>query len=442
MISVELQGLLEAHDQPFVVIDKAYRIVAVNRRYCQVHGGSAESIVGRPCHEVSHHAARPCHENGEQCPLQTLFASGLASEVLHTHFKDGDRTSRVRIKAHPIRGTDGRLFLGEALYPLKADLPMACEDMRMVGHSAAFLNCIDNLARAAESEASILLYGESGVGKELAARFVHERSPRAKGPFIAINCAAVPENMFESELFGHERGAFTGSAAQKKGLYELADGGTLFLDEVAEIPSAQQAKLLRVLETGEFRRVGGTRTLRADVRIVSATNRNLLDSVDLGRFREDLYYRLAGIDATLPTLRERRDDIPALAEFLLARLNGEGRARCHLDKTALQKLKHYDFPGNVRELRNLLQKALVNCKDGVITAKDIQLQGEVSPYLSPPAAPTAMPISISASSLKQVERDYIQDLLSRHNGHRRLVAEQLGVSERTLYRKLKRHGLR
>jgi transcriptional regulator with PAS, ATPase and Fis domain len=440
VIHVDLQSLLDTHDQAFVVIDEDYRIVAANQRYCHAHGVSGGDIVGRRCHEVSHHSPRPCHENGEQCPHQSVFATGLTNEVLHTHFEGGDKASRVRIKAHPIQGADGRRYLGEAVYPLDADLPLACEDMRMVGHSPSFLSCVDNLARAADSEASILLYGESGVGKELAARFVHERSSRSKGPFIAINCAAVPENMFESELFGHERGAFTGSGAQKKGLYELADGGTLFLDEVAEIPATQQAKLLRVLETGEFRRVGGTRTLQADVRVVSATNRNLLDGVDMGRFREDLYYRLAGIDVTLPALRDRREDIPALAEVLLARLNGNGLARCHLDKTALQKLKHYDFPGNVRELRNLLQRALVHSRGGVITAQDILLQGEVMAGTSLPSPPLERG-SLPPSGFKQMERDYIQDLLQRHGGHRRLVAEQLGVSERTLYRKLRQHGL-
>lgn len=316
-------------------------------------------------------------------------------------------------------------------------MPLGCEDMRMVGHSPAFLSCIDNLARAAESEASILLYGESGVGKELAARFLHDRSAHASGPFIAINCAAVPESMFENELFGHERGAFTGSSAQKKGLYELADGGTLFLDEVAEIPLTQQAKLLRVLETGEFRRVGGTATLRAEVRIVAATNRNLLDWVDQGRFREDLYYRVAGIDLLLPALRERRDDIPALGEVLLARMAGPGKPRCRLDKSAQQKLKHYDFPGNVRELRNLLQRALLRCQADVISAEDIVFQQDV-----PQIATHAPRASRSDSRLKGAEKDYIRDLLARHNGHRRSVADLLGISERTLYRKIERYGLK
>ncbi len=437
MLLADLNALIETHERPFVVIDAAYRIVAANSSYCRQYNMSLEEVVQRRCHEISHHSPTPCHENGELCPHLALFAGGEASEVLHTHYDGNGMTSRARIKGYPIRGADGQLYLGEVVYPLEAEFPLGCEEMRMVGHSPAFLRCIDSLARAAEAEASILLYGESGVGKELAARFLHERSSRSNGPFIAINCAAVPEAMFENELFGHERGAFTGSAALKKGLYELADGGTLFLDEVAEIPLTQQAKLLRVLESGEFRRVGGTATLRADVRIVAATNRNLLDWVDQGRFREDLYYRVAGIDLALPALRERREDIPALAEVLLARMTGNGRQQVRLDKAAQLKLKHYDFPGNVRELRNLLQRALLRCEKDLIGADDIVFQQD-APQLTP-RAPRA---KRTDPSLKNAEKDYIRDLLTRHDGHRRTVADLLGVSERTLYRKIERHGLK
>jgi DNA-binding NtrC family response regulator len=219
--------------------------------------------------------------------------------------------------------------------------------------------------------------------------------------------------------------------ALKKGLFELADGGTLFLDEVAEIPANQQAKLLRVLETGEFRRVGGTDSLRADVRVVSATNRNLLDNVDLGRFREDLYYRLAGIDIILPALRDRVEDIPALAEVLLARLSGDRQPKPHLDRSAITKLKAYQYPGNVRELRNILQRALVHCHGGLISALDLQFQYEPAIIEPVPARP----------GLKLLERDYIQQLLERHQGHRRRVAEEMHISERTLYRKLAHYGL-
>ena len=429
MPQLELQALIDANDQPFVVIDRDYRIVAANQRYGDAYGVTPAAIVGRHCYDVSHHATRPCHENGELCPHRALFERGEAVEVVHTHFHADDQPERTRIRGHALRGVNGERYLGEQLYPLEADTGTACDAMHMVGQSPAFLSCVDHLARVADCEASILLFGESGVGKELAARFIHARSARAGGAFIVINCAAVPESLFESELFGHERGAFSGSSGLKKGLFELADGGTLFLDEVAEIPLGLQAKLLRVLETGEFRRVGGTHTLNADVRLVSATNRRLLDEVDDKRFRLDLYYRLAGIDVSLPALRERREDIPALATFLLKRLSGERRA-CRLDEAAQAALQTYEFPGNVRELRNLLQRAVLTCRDGVIRAADLPL-----PRVATPALADAQP-------LVDVERAHIRALLDLHRGHRNRVATALGITERTLYRKLKRHGLR
>ena len=430
MPHIELQDLIDANDQPFVVIDREYRIVAANQRYSEAYGATPGAIVGRHCYAVSHRASRPCHENGEQCPHQALFDRGEAVEVLHTHFHADDQPERTRIRGHALRGANGERYLGEQLFPLEAGFGTDCDAMQMVGQSPAFLACVDNLARVADSEASILLYGESGVGKELAARFIHARSARAGGPFIVINCAAVPETLFESELFGHERGAFSGSSGLKKGLFELADGGTLFLDEVAEIPLGLQAKLLRVLETGEFRRVGGTHTLNAEVRLVSATNRRLLDEVDEKRFRLDLYYRLAGIDVTLPALRERRDDLPALAAFLLKRLAGSRRA-CRLDAAALATLQAYEFPGNVRELRNLLQRAVLTCQDGVIRAADLHL-----PVAALPQQPGA-----GTQPLAEIERSHIRALLDSHAGHRSRVAAALGVTERTLYRKLKRYGL-
>jgi two-component system response regulator AtoC len=428
MPQLELQALIDANDRPFVVIDNEYRIVAANQRYGEAYGTTPDAIVGQHCYAVSHHATRPCHENGEQCPHRALFERGEAVEVVHTHFHADDQPERTRIRGHALRGVNGERYLGEQLYPLEADAGTACDAMQMVGQSPAFLACVDNLARVAESEASILLFGESGVGKELAARFIHARSNRAGGAFIVINCAAVPESLFESELFGHERGAFSGSSGLKKGLFEVADGGTLFLDEVAEIPLGLQAKLLRVLETGEFRRVGGTHTLSADVRLVSATNRRLLDEVDEKRFRLDLYYRLAGIDLTLPALRERREDIPALATFLLKRLTGERRP-CRLDASAHDALQSHEFPGNVRELRNLLQRAVLTCRDGVIRAADLPL----------PVAAAAAPTT--AQPLVGIEREHIRALLDTHRGHRNRVATALGITERTLYRKLKRHGL-
>ncbi len=432
-MDIALQSLIDTHQQPFVVIDRDYRIVAANRRYCTAHGLAPADVVGKTCHAVSHRSDRPCHENGEDCPHLALFGRGEAVEVLHIHFHD-DKPERTRIRGHRLEGASGELYLGEQLFPLEAEACKDCDTLQMIGRSPAFLACVDHLARVAEREAAVLLYGESGVGKELAARFIHARSNRSGASFIVINCAAVPESLFESELFGHERGAFSGSSGLKKGLFELADGGTLFLDEVGEIPLSLQAKLLRVLETGEFRRVGGTQTLSADVRVVSATNRELPDEIDARRFRLDLYYRLAGIVVTLPPLRDRRADLPELTAFLLRRLSG-GDAAHQLDPGALAALAGYDFPGNVRELRNLLQQATLNCRDGIIRARDLRLPASSgAPAYAPPAANAARP-------LHEVERAHIQSLLAHHQGHRARVAAALGITERTLYRKLKRHGL-
>lgn len=440
-LPVQLQSLIDAQENPFVLIDANYRIVAANRAYNTRYGAEAGQVVGHACHEVSHHSSVPCHLNGEHCPHQHVFATGKGQQVLHTHYDHLSRPEHVRIQGHPIKGLNGELYLGEAIYPFAPSTALDCDEMRMIGKSPAFLACVDNLTRVAESEASILLYGESGVGKELAAHYIHRRSNREGKSFIAVDCASISENMFESELFGHERGAFTGCVGRKLGLFELADGGTLFLDEIGEIPLAMQAKLLRVLESGEYRRVGGVETLRADVRIVSATNRDLLERVDQGQFRLDLYYRIAGIDVTLPALRERRGDIPALAKALLSRMNGG--LNFDLSASALERLVSYHYPGNVRELRNILQKALVLSDNGMIGAEHIRFDasgqsGEQQPILPRPGAEHA---DIPSASMAELESGHIARLLEQHQGHRRKVAEILGISERTLYRKLNRYGL-
>ncbi|MEW5790685.1 MAG: sigma-54 dependent transcriptional regulator [Pseudomonadota bacterium] len=336
-----------------------------------------------------------------------------------------------------IDGPDGERYLGEAIFPLSAVQDVDCEEMRLIGRSPAFLHAMERLSQAAASTANVLLLGESGVGKELAARYVHDHSPRAGRDFLALDCASINETLFESEVFGHERGAFTGCIGRKQGLFELADGGTLFLDEIGEVPLGMQAKLLRVLESGEFRRVGGREILRADVRVVAATNRDLRQMMREGRFREDLYYRLACITVPLPSLRERRSDIPALAEALLARLTAGNGQRCYLTGEALARLSSYDFPGNVRELRNMLQRAVVLARHGAITAQDLDLPDTAVPPLAAQAGPAAP----SVKSLRDLEFQMVRDLLARFDGNRRQVAEALGVSERTVYRKLRQYGL-
>ncbi len=433
----QLQSLIDAQENPFVLIDEHYRIVAANLAYCLNYGLKREEVVGKCCHQVSHLSDVPCHLNGEDCPHQEVFKSGKVHEVTHVHFDRHHGREYVRIKGHPIEGVRGKRYLGEAIFRIAGSDEPDSRDMKMVGSSQAFLSCLDHLSRAAQCEASVLLLGESGVGKELAAQYIHRHSSRSANRFLALNCASIPENLFEDELFGHERGAFTGCIGRKPGLFELADGGMLFLDEVGELPLAMQAKLLRVLETGEFRRLGGVETLRADVRLVFATNRDLLGMAKCGEFRLDLYYRIAAIDVRLPNLRERRSDIPALADALLLRMTRLGLPSCRITTEAMEKLLGHSFPGNVRELGNILLKAAALCSNGVILAEHVRLDGEPIQHVervseSSPSMDT---------SIARVEAEHIAELLARHDGHRRKTADALGISERTLYRKLKRYDL-
>ena len=448
LITPEMQSLIDVQENPFVLIDENYKIVAANNKYCLNYGIDSEKVVGRLCHEVSHLSAVPCHQNGEDCPHQEVFRTGQMHEVIHTHFDSHNRPEHVRIKGHPIRGANQKLYLGEAVFPISVSEDLRCDDMQMIGSSPAFLASLDQLSRAAESNAAILLLGESGVGKELAAQYIHKRSVRRNQGLIVLNCASIAVDMFEDELFGHERGAFTGCVGQKKGLFELADKGILFLDEIGDMPLFMQAKLLRVLESGEFRRIGGTETLSADVRLVSATNNDLLKKIQSGQFRQDLYYRIAGIDLRLPNLQERSSDIPALAEAMLKRITHADMPQCKFTQEALDKLQQYDFPGNIRELKNILLKAISESNNGIISAANIHLSQQLKHQ--PALARIELPLNIltqaatdnsSNRSIAALEAEHISKLLQSYDGHRRNVADTLGISERTLYRKLKRYNL-
>ncbi len=445
-ISPTLQALIDAQENPFVLIEPDYHILAANQAYQSAYGLEAMQIVGRFCYELSHRRTEPCHQHGEDCPLQQVLSSGTRCEVLHTHYDQHGSAEHVQIKGFAIPRPGGGFLVGESIFRLATQQDLDCDEMRLIGRSPAFLRAIEQMTLAAASHANILLYGESGVGKELAAHYMHRHSPRSGGPFLAVDCAAISEGLFESEIFGHERGAFTGCVGRKQGLFELANGGTLFLDEVGELSAAMQAKLLRVMESGEFRRVGGSEVLHADVRVIGATNRNLMTMIGSGGFREDLYYRLACITIDLPSLRVRRSDIPALAEALLARINRANGTRLYLAGDALDRLMAYDFPGNVRELRNILQRAAAlsaGSGGGGISASAILIDGIRVPGVQQgeAGAKTHAPSSSPPASMRGVERGYIAELLDRFNGHRRTVADTLGISERTLYRKLRRYGL-
>ena len=303
----------------------------------------------------------------------------------------------------------------------------------LVGRSTAFQRMLSLMNRVAPSEASVLLLGESGTGKELVAQALHRASARQSGPMVVVDCASLPESLFEAELFGHERGAFTGASAARRGLVESASGGTLFLDEVGDIPLGMQVKLLRLLESGTYRRVGSSDLRHADIRLVSATHRDLPQRVRDGLFRQDLYFRIATFPIRLPSLRERRADVPLLAGSMLARLAGARAIR--LTDAAMVRLSTHDFPGNIRELRNLLERALLLTDGDVISAEtlDAALALESEPaVLTQPVAPRSRPRAWS-------DEDLLRHAAA-HHGSRRELAQQLGISERSLYRKLRSLG--
>jgi DNA-binding NtrC family response regulator len=318
-------------------------------------------------------------------------------------------------------------------------LRTSVDDLRkrrtLVGTGRRMTALRQELDRVAASHATVLITGESGTGKELVASYIHHASPRAERPMLCLNCAALSANLLESELFGHERGAFTGADRTRKGRFELADGGTLLLDEISEMSPQLQAKLLRVLQEGEFERVGSSTTRRADVRVIATTNRNLDDWVSQKRFRADLYYRLNVLPASVPALRDRAEDIPELVEFFLRQATmHEGSATRSVTPGAMRLLSGYSWPGNVRELENLCRRAATLCRSDVIDADLIE------PWLrANPGAPGESGVGAlrEGRMLEDMERQLIERMLARHSGHRVKTAKALGMGVRTLGMKLK-----
>ncbi|HSP13605.1 MAG TPA: sigma-54 dependent transcriptional regulator [Thermoanaerobaculia bacterium] len=332
------------------------------------------------------------------------------------------------------RAVEERQLQRELRY-LRREISRSRPGTTIVGNSRGIEAVREMIERVADSTSSVLITGESGTGKELVARAIHERSPRGKGPFIAVNCAALPHDLAESELFGHVRGAFTGALRDKPGYFELAGGGTLFLDEICELSPELQAKLLRAIDQQEIFRVGGTRQIRTDVRIVAATNRNVKTEIEEKRFREDLYFRISVIEIALPPLRERRDDIPIIVEHLLHRLSAELKRHVSgLSNPALRALMSAPWRGNVRELENVLERAILLSDNGSIDVGNLpaELAGSV-------------PLNGSADDLRLAvrayEREHIRQVLSSSGGNREEASRRLGIDASTLYRRMKELNL-
>lgn len=432
----ELLSLIESLPEPHILLDRSYNILAANRAYRAKWEGATD-IVGRRCYEVSHRYTVPCDEAGESCPLRNALASGQRERVVHLHHTpSGEHLENIELS--PVRDGHGEIaFFVERVSPLS--ISRDAERTRgLVGRSLPFVEMMELVARVAPSEAAVLLAGESGTGKELVANAIHQLSRRADKPFVAVDCSGLAETLFESELFGHERGAFTGANTRKIGLVEAAAGGTLFLDEVGDIPLTIQVKLLRLLETGTFRRVGSVELQTADIRVISATHRPLAQMATSGTFRQDLFYRLNVFPIHLPPLRARRDDIALLAGELLTRVS-QGKAR-QLSAAALHWLQEYPFPGNVRELRNMLERACLLCDGDEIEPRHLPLPAfDPLPDSQAPIPPQFAPAGSSTGEASDAAD--LAALAKSFRGSRRALAARLGLSERTLYRRLKELGI-
>ncbi|MFZ5651715.1 MAG: sigma-54-dependent transcriptional regulator [Bacillota bacterium] len=309
---------------------------------------------------------------------------------------------------------------------------------KMIGESPAIKDVMFLIEKVSNSNATVLITGESGTGKEVAAVAIHQSSPRRDHPFVPVNCAALPENLLESELFGHEKGAFTGALARKMGRFELADKGTLFLDEITEMPLNMQVKLLRVLQEKSFERVGGTETLNVDVRIIAASNRDINTAIEKGFFREDLYYRLNVIHIHLPPLRERKEDIPLLANYFLEKLRPTYLVNS-ITENAMKLLIKYNWPGNIRELQNVLERAAIISRNNEITAED--LPREFQAAQPKPGGELVINIPDSGISLEDLEKELIIKALEKSRGNQTRAAQLLGITRSALLYRIQKHGL-
>ncbi len=423
-----LGQMMDLMTEPFVVIDRQYRIIGANQRYCDHYGISREGIVGRRCHEVSHHSDVPCHQNGEHCPLLEVFSRRHATNVVHVHYDKTGREERVQLNATPLLDGNGEvMFMAESIVPLDGERRA---DELMVGRSGVMLRLLSMLQRVAPTQTTVLVEGESGSGKECAANYLHQFSQRHDGQFVVVDCATLADGSLEQELFGIEKSAHAGVSRTQKGLIEKADRGTLYLDEVCELPMPLQTRLLRFIETSTFKRVGGSSYRGIDTRIVASTTRPLSRMVESGQFRRDLYYRLSAFPISIPPLRDRIDDVPQLAEALLLRIE-HGARHLPLSVQAIEALLKHDYPGNVRELRNILERAVVLAEDDTIRPRHLRFE-----RLSVESTPPAVETGSDAELTPREER--ILGALRSNGGNRGRAARSLGISERTVYRYVKR----
>jgi transcriptional regulator with PAS, ATPase and Fis domain len=423
-----VQSMINAIDKPTIFITPDYVIKAVNQAYLDTY--DVDVKVGQSkCFEISHQNPSPCDKHGEACPLQECVSTHRAASVVHIH-ATGKGKSYCDILMRPVQDEDG-ITIGFLEILNKIDYAaVESKQHKMIGKSSVFKSMLNQIYRAAQSNIAVLLQGETGTGKELVAQAVHQASKRNDKPFVVIECTGLSENLFESELFGYEKGAFTGATTSKKGLIEIAHGGTVFFDEIGDVPLNMQVKLLRLLETQSFRAVGGLKQKHSDFRLVCATHKNLLELVDKGEFRRDLYYRIAGFPLYLPALRDRKEDIPGLIKHFLKYSDYQHKT---FSTGAIARLCQYAFPGNIRELKSVIEHAALLANDDVVHTSDLVMLNQQKP--------SALQTN-TWMSLDQAEAEYLRTVCDDFQGIPAELADTLKVSTRTLYRKLQQYGLK
>jgi PAS domain S-box-containing protein len=429
--------ILDSINEGVFTVDKDWRISSFNRAAEKITGISKDDALGKSCRDIF--KANVCESN---CALKRTFETGRPM-VNATVFimNRQDKRVPIRLSTAILKDDSGAVIGGVETFQdlsqveqLRKQLHRSYTFEDIVGRSPAMMQLFEVLPQIAESSSNVLIEGPSGTGKELFARAIHNLSPRRNNPFVAVNCAALPDTLLESELFGHKAGAFTDARHDKAGRFVRAEKGTIFLDEIGDISPAMQVRLLRVLQDRRVEPLGAETAIQTDVRVLAATNRNLAELTRKGRFRDDLYYRIRVVHITLPGLHERREDIPLLVEHLVAKFNHlMGREIAGVSMGVMARLLEHDFPGNVRELENIIEQAFVLCRGGLIDIRHLPQEMRTSH-----AAPVDTTSSLSLSAMEKV---MISEILKRNGGNRKRTAAELGVHPSTLFRKIRALGI-